>query len=423
MTATSWNRRQFLAVPCLMAAAGSVAGQEPGKKKAADIVMRGRSGPGLERINQRLREQMVQAAIPGASLAVARGGSLVLARGYGWANVEAHEPVHPHTLFGLASVSKSLTAVTVLKLVEDGRLGLDAPAFKLLDKLQPLPGDTVDPRIGTITVRQLLQHSGGWDRKLSGDPNTFSERVAERMQVKPPITAEQLARYMLGLKLDFDPGTASRYSNFGYVVLGLVIERVTGQSYEQAVRALVLHPLGLDAIRLDVPRGKGYLPGEAHRYGPKGAENRQGGHLPITMASGGWLSTATELVRFLIALDGTRGARFLSAATTRAMTSPPAAPIRPRADGSTFGLGWDKVMRSPQGSFYCKGGGLLGIHAHIEHTEDGIDWALLWNGGRVDQNAEEGTTEPLVNSLRQSLAAVELWPETDFFDPAPGKEK
>jgi N-acyl-D-amino-acid deacylase len=423
MDTTTLSRRLFLSVPCVLAAAGTATAQDSEKAKAAEIPMKGPVGSGLERINQRVRLHMTRMAIPGVSLAIARAGSLVMARGYGWANREAREPVVPQTLFGLASVSKSLTAVTLLKLVEAGKLNLDAKAFEVLDRLQAIPGDQVDPRVRTITIRQLLQHSGGWDRKQSGDPNSFTQRVAERLQVKPPITPEQLARYMLGQKLDFDPGTSSRYSNVGYVVLGLIIERVTGQPYEQAVRAITLQPLGLGAMRLDLARGKGYLTGAAHHYGPRGAEDRQGGHLPITMASGGWVATARELVRFLIALDGARGPRFLSPAMLKAMTAPPAAPIRPRADGSSFGLGWDQVRRTPQGTSYCKGGGLFGVHAHIEHTEGSIDWALLWNGGRRDETVEEGAPDPFVTTIRQGLDEVELWPEVDYFAPAPAKEE
>jgi hypothetical protein len=133
------------------------------------------------------------------------------------------------------------------------------------------------------------------------------------------------------------------------------------------------------------------------------------------MASGGWLASAVDLVRLMIALDGSRGTHFLSASSIRAMTSPPPAPAKPRADGSSFGLGWDQVRRSPQGLFYCKGGGLYGMHAHIEHTPDGIDWALLWNGGRKGESGEEGTAQSLVKDLRGVLTAIELWPEDDFF--------
>jgi hypothetical protein len=167
---------------------------------------------------------MQRQAIPGASLALARNGALVLAIGYGWADREARVPVTPNTLFALASVSKSLTAVTILKLVDAGRLSLDARVFELLSDIEPLPGDRVDPRVKQITVRQLLYHSGGWDRTKSGDPNGFSDRVAERMRVPMPVSPRQLTRFMLGRPLDFDPGAESHYSNFGYILLGLIIE-------------------------------------------------------------------------------------------------------------------------------------------------------------------------------------------------------
>ena len=77
--------------------------------------------------------------------------------------------------------------MTVLKLVEAGRLDLDARAFEILRDIEPLPSDKVDPRINRITIRQLLHHSGGWDRTRSGDPNGFSERVADKLGVHLPV--------------------------------------------------------------------------------------------------------------------------------------------------------------------------------------------------------------------------------------------
>jgi len=131
-------------------------------------------------------------------------------------------------------VSKSLTAVTILKLVEARRLDLDARAFELLADIEPLPGDRVDPRVKQITVRHLLYHAGGWDRAKSGDPSGFSQRVSARMQVPLPVSPRQLSRFMLGQPLDFDPGTESRYSNLGYILLGLIIEKAAGVPYENS---------------------------------------------------------------------------------------------------------------------------------------------------------------------------------------------
>src|SRR5262249_53729408 len=101
----------------------------------------------------------------------------------------------------------------------------------------------------------------------------------------------------------------------------------------------------------------------------------------------------------------------------KAMTTPPPSQSaeKRRPDGTSFGLGWDQVRRTPQGRFYCKGGSLLGVHAHIEHTPDAIAWALLWNGGRKGQTEDDGTPQQFVKDLRQALAEIEVWPEDDLF--------
>src|SRR5262249_15312197 len=148
----------------------------------------------------------------------------------------------------LASVSKAITAVTVLKLVERGRLTLDDRVLSILDGLRPPEREQIDPRWRLITVRQCLNHSGGWDRQESGDPNGFGMRVARRLNVEPPVTARQLSRYMLGQPLDFDPGTRAVYSNFGFVLLGEIIERVTGMEYGEAVRQITLEPMHIGQI-------------------------------------------------------------------------------------------------------------------------------------------------------------------------------
>jgi CubicO group peptidase (beta-lactamase class C family) len=383
-----------------------------GQTPSAKLPVNGDAGAGLEGLDRAVLRVMQEHHIPGASLAVARNGALVLAKGYGWADEKAREPVRPRTLFALASVSKSLTAATVLKLADLGRLDLDARAFDFLSDLEPLTGEKADPRLKSITVRQLLIHAGGWDRRKSGDPNGFSDRVAAKMGVSPPIGPRQLARYMLGRPLDFDPGTESQYSNFGYIVLGLVIEKVTGKPYEEAVRAITLRPMKLERVVLNHERGKGYRPGEAHRYRPMGAEDQEGGHLPITMASGGWLASPSDMVFFLTALDGTGGPGFLSKNMSRAMTALPAPPIKPRPNGSHPGLGWDQVRVTPLGASYQKNGGLLGVHAFLKHNADGTDWAFCCNGGSGGPN---GVLPEAVKAIEDAMENIKKWPSIDLF--------
>ena len=124
--------------------------------------------------------------MPGGAVAVVKDGRLILARGYGWADVESHEPVAPDSLFRIASLSKSLTAAAILKLVEDHRLGLDDRVFPLLAM-----GPARDPRLARITVRNLLQHTGGWDRDQTFDPMFRSLEIARNRAVD---TAEIAAR-------------------------------------------------------------------------------------------------------------------------------------------------------------------------------------------------------------------------------------
>ena len=108
--------------------------------------------------------------IPGGALAIAKDGKLLVARGYGVANVQTGEPVTLDTLFSTATVTRTITAVAVLSLVDRGKLSLDDPVYPLLGKPRPLGGPTIDTRVEKITVRHLLLHAGGWNTKYQSDP-------------------------------------------------------------------------------------------------------------------------------------------------------------------------------------------------------------------------------------------------------------
>ncbi len=126
--------------------------------------------PELATIDQRIPALMQKWSIPGGAVAVAKDGKLIFARGYGLADKSRNEPVQPDSLFRIGSVSKTFTSAGILTLVEEGRLSLDDKVFQILSYLQPPSGRSMDSRLHDITVRQLLQHTGGWDRMKSGDP-------------------------------------------------------------------------------------------------------------------------------------------------------------------------------------------------------------------------------------------------------------
>jgi N-acyl-D-amino-acid deacylase len=388
-------------------------------------------GPGLEAIDEIMLRQRDRRGIPGIGLAVARQGRLVVARGYGYADILAQQPVHPTTPFLLASVSKVFTAQSVLKLVDAGRLPLDAPAFSFVRDLEPPRGMSEDPRLEEITVRMLLNHTGGWDRRTSGDPNAWGPRVRRALHLDHPPTMWELIRYMKGVPLDFDPGTRAVYSNFGFDLLGAILERVLGEPYEAAVRHTTLGPLGVERPRLDLlpPR---YLPGEARRYAPGGEHEFPGGHLAMVAPSGGWVASPVDLLRLMTGIDGTRtGQSWLGLETTQAMlTRWPG--VQPRPDGSYFGLGWDRVMSpaagapagAADGSAYLrpfefgKDGGVTGISTWVAHLPlpDGstLVWALLLN---ISAMHEEAPPIPAIaREVLEVFRTLPQWPDVDYFE-------
>ncbi len=168
----------------IAAAAIGAAGAAVGFAQPPDMPVTGVAGPGLERFDAVMKKVLLRYEVPGGSLAIARQGKLVLARGYGYSNVRTGKPIEPTSLFRLASVSKSLTAAAILRLVEEGRLNLDARVFDLLEPLPPPRGAHVDSRMREITVRHLLYHAGGWSREESGDPMGFSRQAARALALR-----------------------------------------------------------------------------------------------------------------------------------------------------------------------------------------------------------------------------------------------
>src|SRR6266852_1244544 len=213
-----------------------ITGETPSELEAFDILM---------------TEFLHKHKVPGGALAITKDGRLVYARGFGYADVEKKEPVEPGSLFRIASVSKPFTVAAALQLVEHGKLKMDDKVFDLL-KLEPLleDGAKFDPRWKEITVEQVLHHKGGWDRDKSGDPMFMPVKIAKALKSEPPANQEQIIRYMMGKPLDHDPGKKEVYSNFGYCVLGRVIERASGEKYEDYVKKRLLKPLGITGMRL-----------------------------------------------------------------------------------------------------------------------------------------------------------------------------
>jgi N-acyl-D-amino-acid deacylase len=367
-------------------------------------------------------------AIPGAALAVGRNGKVVYARGFGYADLDRSQPVQPDALFRIASVSKPLTAVAVLQLVERGQLRLDAKVFDVLGLRRPTEnGVQFDERWRTVTIQQLLHHTGGWDRDESFDPMFMSPPICKELAVAPPAVPRDIIRYMLRRPLDFEPGTRDAYSNLGYCLLGRVIEKVSSKSYEEFVRQEVLGPLGARDARVGRTLVKDRFPREVW-YDAGGRTGRAalgpdlGKRVPLPYgvwcleamdSHGGWVASAADLVHFGMAFDQPRQCKLLTAQSIELMFAPPPGPAGHDENGKVkevyYGSGW-AVRPYGEGRRNTFHFGLLdGCSSLLVRRADGLTWAALFNYARV--GAARGEPAGMIDArIHQAADAVKEWP-------------
>ena len=280
--------------------------------------------------------------VPGASLAVIERGRRPFTRGYGYRDREAGLPATPRTVYGIASVTKSFTALAILRLQEQGKLSTGDPVGRHLPEFA-----TPDRRAtGRITLHHFLTHSSGLPplpsiyyaaaRSLARDP-PYDPRVARRVGIDPdhgPIdTYEQMMEYLRATpyRLLGPPGRFFSYSNEAFGLLGAVIERASGRTYESFVEEEILRPAGMRSTTFDTGIMLRY-PEVTTLYAPKRTGSRHG-LLPsqdwwedtCLRACGGLRSNAEDLSRYVrVFLDGGRGegGRIVSAASIRQMLTP-----------------------------------------------------------------------------------------------------
>jgi N-acyl-D-amino-acid deacylase len=389
----------------------------------------------MESFDHEVFEFMGKAKIPGGALAVVKDGRLVYARGYGWADREKRIPVEATSLFRIASISKPFTAVAVMKLVEEGDLNLTDRAFDIVRLPAVVPaGKSIDPRLRSITIDQLLHHTGGWDREMSLDPMFQSQRICKAVGAGSPADQTSIIRFMLGQHLDFNPGTRYAYSNFGYCVLGRVIERITGQSYEAFVKEKVMAPIGITRMRIGATLDGRQAPGEVRYYLPDNALETSlfpgtdrlvpqpygGFNLEAMDSNGAWIASAVDLVRFAAALGEPDKCPCLNPRTVTLMYEPPAPPAGRRSSGQLesdyYGCGWEVTSkkRIPKAT-YWHSGCLPGTSTWLVRRGDGVTWALLFNqrtGGAGERMIDSG--------LNRAANRISDWPTGNLFDQFKG---
>ncbi len=388
------------------------------------LPMTGKSLPCMNKFDQEFLAFIQEWKVPGAAISIVKNGNLIFSRGYGFADFDKREAVQPDSLFRIASVSKLYTAAAILKLVEDGKLSLDSKAFEILDiPKEQHPARKPDPRIFKITIKQLLEGTAGWDRRLTGDP-MFSPLVQQAAldysnSLRP--TARAIIRYQYSRPLDFTPGTRFAYSNLEYSILGEVIAKVSGKKYSQYVSESILQPMGLTHT---VPgRTRIMADGEVCYYGHpnegmapsllpnvKGdVPQEYGGHfyLEALTADCGWVSSTSDVAMFASnELDQGKRAP-LSPKTVSMMIARPSLSDW-QGEDRYFGMGWEIEGANNKNTFLEKKEGCMpGSTFLVFHCSDGYTLAVGYNSrpesSEKFQNASFELMQSALKDLRQGL--------------------
>lgn len=428
------TRRTFLAQAGAAAIGFSATAALTSQPTRNNNPISGIANPELSPFDQLMTSFIEENKVPGASLAVTRFGKLIYARGFGLAEVHTKEIVEPGSLFRIASVSKPITAVAVLQLIQKGKLKFDDKIVERM-KLTALetPKTKFDERWKRITIRQCLQHTGGWDRDKSYDPIVRPWQIAKAFDIDAPPTPAQIVRYMMGEPLDFDPGERMAYSNLGYLVLGRIIEEITGQTYEEHVKKDVLAPLGIKNMQLGRAlidnRAKGevkyydskkrmgrclYAPQRGQQVSaPDGAENLEGFE-----AHGGWIASSIDLVRFASAFDESGKSPLLNAKSIAEMFACPPGSAGKDKDGKAsdafYGCGWNVRPVGHTGkSNTWHSGYISGSEALLVRRFDGLNWAVLFN--TADNPAGKKLNGRIDGRIHEAADKVKRWPDDDQF--------
>lgn len=354
--------------------------------------------------------------IRGASVAITKDEKLVYAKGFGTSNKEIGEVVKPGHLFRIASVSKLITAVAVMKLYENGKISLDEKVFGENGILNDSIFLTYkDKRIEDITVRHLLNHTAGWSR-YSGDPMFNSLYIARKMDVEVPASIEHVIEFTLSRRLNYSPGSRYSYSNFGYGLLGKIIEKKSGMPYQDYVVFSILKPLDIHDMHIGNSYFHEKYPNEVKYYNNGRSQKVYsingdgtlvpafygGNNLELLGPAGGWVASAPELIKLITAIDGFPGQPdILKQETLEMMVDP---------DLSGKGLyGW---RGSDQFGNWWRTGYLTGSSALVVRQKGNINWVILLNTSTYKNS---NIHRYVSGMMFGNISRVKEWPSIDLF--------
>ncbi|OFX22329.1 MAG: hypothetical protein A2041_04265 [Bacteroidetes bacterium GWA2_31_9b] len=372
----------------------------------------------MQDFDKHIQEFMKTWNIVGASIAIVKDEKLVYTKGFGFADKEKGIQVEPKHIFRVASVSKLITAVAIMKLVEENKLSLNDTIFGENGILNdPVFLNIKDKRFKNITIEHLLNHSSGISNR-GGDPMFMNLYIARKMKKKLPLSSETIIQYVLeNRKLHYIPGKKSVYSNFGYAVLGKVIEKITQTSYENYVNTAILNPIGIFDMHLGKSSFDDLLENEVRYSGIKKNEKNTyssikhnkkvpkyygGNSIETLEAAGAWVTSSAEMAKLLVYIDGNeKRTDILSEKSIEKMTHFKKG-MRP--------FGWSG---SDANGSWWRTGTLSGTSAMVKKQNNGISWVFIMNttpktGSKFSKNINKAMSE--------GLTKIFVWPEYDLFE-------
>ena len=371
----------------------------------------------LKGLDKKVEAYMRRWELKGASLAITRNDSLLYAKGYGWADQEKDQEMQPSHILRMASVSKLITAVGIMVLQDRDSLSIKDTVFGPRGILNDSLFTTVikDRNYKKITVEHLLRHQGGFYR----DPLFSSRDVKHQLQLDHPPVKEDFYRLVLARRLKFMPGTSQDYSNFGYLLLSEIIEKVSGMPYEEFIRTQVLAPAGCYDMHIGGNYYEDKLDNEVRYYTHNGdgkfiedytdngvmVERSYGGNnIPLLSGAGAWCASPAELARLVASIDGHPGIPdIISQEAIDQMTE--------YFDKATYSLGWNDTDPAKG---WSRTGTLSGTCALVRQFPDGECWIMITNTSTYKGPSQARYTETLFKQCRELYS--DKLPERNMFE-------
>lgn len=374
--------------------------------------------PDLLAMDKKVNAYLRKWHMKGASLAITRGDSLVYAKGYGWADEENGLEMTPRHIMRMASVSKLITATGIMVLHDRGELNIKDTVFGPSGILNDstITALIKDKNYYKITVEHLMRHQAGFRR----DPLFSSRDVKHQLQLDHAPEAEDFYKVVLNRRLKFAPGSWQSYSNFGYLLLSKIIEKVSGMPYDEFIRTAVLAPAGCYDMHIAGTYYEDKRDNEVRYYTHEGdgkyieeytdsdvmVERCYGGNnIPLLSGAGAWCGSPAEIARFVASIDGRPEVPdIISKESVEMMTG--------YYDRDTFSLGWNDTHPDKG---WSRSGTLSGTTALVKLFPDGECWVFISNTSTWKGPRQANYTDALFKSLRQSFSSK--LPQRDMFNP------